>query len=379
MDLTLPTESTSHHTSTQQGPLNLGLNDGTYMPHSCIQVLQQFAHTTGLRNYSTAENQPLRDVIAEVDRVSPKHVFLHNGSGPILKQVIPALIKQQITSSPMRIFYHLLNKSGCPIITPTLTYGKAPAKAIGLGLTVELIEVKPENQFKLDISELRKRLMKRPGLVYVVNPNNPTGTIMLPRQDVEQLAGEFPDTLFWVDEAYIQYVDSSLNASVSDLVPRFKNLFVSRTFSFAYGLAGARIGYLLGDPDAMEKQSAALTDYRIGTLQEALAIAALKDPNHLSFIRQNTAEARAELTRGLTQFPGVEVFPSMANFLLCRLNSGAKLQNAAKLAEHMGKNGIKIKTISPLGKYRFDEYFRITTGLPHEHARLLSVMGQVLK
>lgn len=373
MDVTLSSESEQ-----EAKPLNLGLNDGTYMPKSCIPVLHQFARVDGLRNYSTAENVPLKKTIAEIDGVTTDHIFLHNGSGPILKQVVPALIKQKIMSSPTRILSHLVSKSGCPIITPTLTYGKVPAKGLAIGLKIEMIEVSPDNGFALDVAELRKRLQKRPGMVYVVNPNNPTGTIMLARKDVEALAGEFPDAIFWVDEAYIQYTDPGLGASVSDLVPRFKNLFVSRTFSFAYGLAGARIGYLLGDPETMRKQSESLTDYRLGSLQESLAVAALRDAEHLPFIRQNTAEAREQLTVGLQRMPGVEVFPSMANFLLCRLGANAKVKSGAKLAELLASRGIKIKAISKFGPYSFDEYFRITTGLPHEHVRLLSAMDEFL-
>jgi histidinol-phosphate aminotransferase len=361
-----------------KGVLNLGLNDGTYMANAAVKVLQDYAHPTGLRNYSTADNLPLRQAIAKVDGVTADHIFVHNGSGPILKQVIPALIKQKILSSPLRILRHLLFKDGCPIISPTLTYEKVPAKAILLGLQVELIEVGPDNHFALDVAELRRRLQRRPGLVYVVNPNNPSGTVTLPRADVERLAGEFPETLFWVDEAYIQYADPSLGISVSDLVPRFPNLFVGRTFSFAYGLAAARIGYMIGNPEVVRKQSEPLTDYRVGALQEALAIASLEDPDHLPFIRKNTAAAREELTRGLERLPGVQVFPSLTNFLLCRLNEGARIRTGAELAEKLAARGIRIKAIAPFGPYRHDAYFRITTGLPDEHARILQDMEELL-
>jgi hypothetical protein len=118
--------------------LNLGLNDGTYMPEACTQVLRDFAHTLGLRNYSTSDNRPLCEAIARVDGCKAENVFLHNGSGPILKQVVPSIIRSQIKSSPLRVARHLLWKTGFPTVAGSLTYGKVPVKAMELGLRVEM-------------------------------------------------------------------------------------------------------------------------------------------------------------------------------------------------------------------------------------------------
>lgn len=356
--------------------LNLGLNDGTFMPASCAAVLQAAAHPTGLRNYSSPDNRLMREAIAKADGVRPEHVFVHNGSGPILKQVIPSVIRQKIMSSPLRMLSHVLFKNGCPLITPTLTYEKAPAKAVALGLKVEMIESRPEDGFRLDRDELRKRLRKRPGFVYVVNPNNPTGHIQLEPGEVGALLKEFPDSLFWLDEAYIHY--AGMERSVSRLVPDHPNLLVSRTFSFAWGLAAVRIGYLLGAPEEVERQSATLTDYRVGALQEALAVAALTDPDHLPHIQRATAEAREQLMAGLAGLPGVEVFPSVTNFLLCRLTAGSRLQTGAELVGRLAARGIRIKSFAPFGPYRHDAYFRITTGLPDEQARLIAEIRAIL-
>ena len=142
-------------------PLNLGLNDGTYMPAACIDVLQRNAHRLGLRNYTTANNDPLREVIAEIDGVTPEHVFLRNGSGPILKQVVPHIIKSSIKGSTRRVMRHLVNKNGFPIITPKFTYSKVPKKASELGLTVHLVELGPENGWTLDVAEIERRRRRK--------------------------------------------------------------------------------------------------------------------------------------------------------------------------------------------------------------------------
>ena len=151
-----------------QAPLNLGLNDGTYAPAASIAALQEFSTRTSLRNYTTANNDPLRETIAEIDGVAPENVYLRNGSGPILKQVIPHLVKTAIKSSPKRVLQHVINKSGFPIITPRHTYSKVPRKAAGLGLTVEFVPLEPPN-FELDVGELDRILSKRDGLLHKIN------------------------------------------------------------------------------------------------------------------------------------------------------------------------------------------------------------------
>jgi histidinol-phosphate aminotransferase len=254
-------------------PINLGLNDGTICPQSCIDVMQQHTSRTSLRHYTTAGNEPLLDVICKVDGVNPDNIYLAHGSGPILKQCVPYLISQKIKSSTRRIARHLISKNGFPIITGHLTYFKVPIKALNRGLTVRLLPLLPENNFKLRVEDVEAELKKGDGLVYICNPNNPTGQLMMEREEIEHLAGKFPGSLFWVDEAYVQYIDEREHRYVSDLVPKYDNLLVSRTFSFAYGLAGVRMGYLLSSAARIKEFEDQVTDYRFGTLQEKLATA----------------------------------------------------------------------------------------------------------
>ncbi|MGB1699686.1 MAG: aminotransferase class I/II-fold pyridoxal phosphate-dependent enzyme, partial [Nannocystaceae bacterium] len=270
-------------------PLNLGLNDGTYAPEASIAALQEFSSRTSLRNYTSPNNDPLREAIAEADGVKPENVYLRNGSGPILKQVIPHLVKRAIQSSPSRILRHVINKSGFPIITPRHTYSKVPRKAAGLGLTVEFMPLEPPD-FELDVGEIDRHLRKRDGLVYITTPNNPTGNVLISRTEVERLARTYPRSQFWIDEAYVHYVDPATHAYCSDLVPKFNNLVVSRTFSFAYGLAGLRVGYLLAPADLVQTLESQVTDYRIGMLAERACVAGLRDDSHLPFVREKTRE-----------------------------------------------------------------------------------------
>ncbi len=355
--------------------LNLGLNDGTYCPQAVLDVLKSFDARTSLRNYTSPENDPLREAIARKDGVTPDHLYLANGSGPILKQTVPGFIRAQIKAAPSRIFKHVMFKEGYPIITPRLTYFKVPGKAMGLGLTVHLVPLEPEDGFKLDVTKLADVLKKTDGFVYLANPNNPTGNLIVERDEIEQLVVDFPRSTFYIDEAYVQYVPQARHTPVTDLVPQHDNMMVGRTFSFAYGMAALRIGYLVTQPEHVKQLQAQVVDYRLGELQQAAGIAAVNDAEHLPFIQKASAEAIAYLRDGLTNIDGVQTFPSTANFLLCRLTDG---RSGADIKAALKERGILIKAFAPIGEHSWDDYFRLTIGTPDENERLLTELRAVL-
>lgn len=356
-----------------QLPLNLGLNDGTYMPEACVRVLAQHCHRAALRKYPTAGNDALRRAIARTDGVTPDHILLHHGSGPLLKQVVPGLIEGAIKRSPVRIAKHLLSKSGFPIITPLFTYGKVPGKAAERKLAVRAMPAGPDNGFRVTPAMIEAELKRAPGIVYIVNPNNPTGNVMIDRLELEPLIAAWPEALFWVDEAYVQYCDDE-HQRFAPLVMRYPNLLVSRTFSFAYGLAGIKVGYLLAQPDLVRSENSKLTDYRIGKLAEDLCVAALSDEQHLPWLREVCATQRAILRAGLERH-GIEVFPSITNFVLCRFNDG---RTGAALKAKLAERHIQIKTLSPFAGQDFAPWFRITLGLANENRKLLRVIDEIM-
>lgn len=356
-------------------PLNLGLNDGTYAPQRCLDVLRQFTERTDFRNYSSADNTPLREAIARADQVEPDNVFLHNGTGPILKLAIPYLLKRRVLESPRRILRHALSRDGFPIITPRFTYSKVPKKAAEGGMHVDMLPIDPGDDFQFDVDRLARRLERGAGMVYIVNPNNPTGNVLVKREQMIPLFERFPEARFWIDEAYVHYVDPKEHDYFAPLVPRYPNLMVSRTFSFAYGLAAVRIGYLLAKRSFVAELEKQLTNYRLGILQERIGVAALEDPDHLPFIREQSQAGREQLYAGLREFAGVQSFPSQANFILCRFTDGRR---GAELKAKLGQRKVNIKCFEPANGQSYDAYFRLTLGLPAENDFLLAQMRDVL-
>jgi histidinol-phosphate aminotransferase len=357
-------------------PLNLGLNDGTFAPAAVVERMKQLASRTALRNYTSPENDELRELIARQDGVGADQVFLHNGSGPILKLCIPYIVEQSIRASPLRIARHLISKTGFPLVTPRFTYSKVPKKGHAVGLRLEFIPLSPDTGFQLDPAEIEAALHKRDSMVYITSPNNPTGNVLITREQLIPLLEKFPRSEFWIDEAYVHYADPAQHEPVSSLVSRFPNLSVSRTFSFAYGMAGLRVGYLLTSAERVKAFWGKLTDYRIGSLQQELAMAALQDEEHLPFVRAETAKQRAIIREALAPIDAVETYDSTTNFVFCRFTDG---RDGAWLKEQLGERGIKIKTLEPFADLRYDPFFRLTIGLEHETRFLMEQIVDILR
>lgn len=356
-------------------PMNLGLNDGTICPQSCIDVMQEHTTRVSLRHYTTPDNDPLREVIAANDGVNMDNIYIANGSGPLLKQCIPHIVRQKIKSSPKNMLRHVVSKTGFPIVSGRLTYFKVPKKARNSGLTVHLLPLGPENNFKLRLEDVEGVLKKNDALVYICNPNNPTGQLMMEREEIKHLLKTYPNSMFWVDEAYVQYIPEDEHEYISNLVPSHNNLVVSRTFSFAYGLAGVRMGYIMTAAERVREFEGQVTNYRFGTLQEKLAIAALTDAKHLPELREMTARHRRQLIDALNGYAGVEAFESRTHFVLARFTDG----RAGKwLAEELEARQIHIKKFDAIGEHNYDEWFRITLGMQAENDHLIAQLNDIL-
>ncbi|MCP4915592.1 MAG: aminotransferase class I/II-fold pyridoxal phosphate-dependent enzyme [Proteobacteria bacterium] len=366
---------TNVDTSSWSMPINLGLNDGTYCSQAAIDVLQEHSSRTSLRNYSNSENSELKALIAQECGCSPDMVYLHNGSGPILKQVLPHIIRSEIKSKASRIVKHLISKQGYPIITPVLTYGKVPLKAIKSGLTVRLVPLLPDNDYTLDIVELEAAIKKGDGLVYIANPNNPTGNVLVTREQMEPLFKRYPNTTFWMDEAYVQYVSEQDHPRLVDFVAKYPNVVCTRTFSFAFGMAAVRIGYIICRADLVAELEGQVTDYRIPLLSERMGVTALKDGQHLADVRERTDAARAYFGERMAAHPSLKVFPSVANFVLVQTKDGDK---AKAISAGMLERGVKIKTFAPLKEHTFGDIFRITVGTPEENEYCMDMLDEVM-
>lgn len=358
--------------------IDLGINQGTFCSPKAIEVLRTYTDQMSLRQYSESDNRELLDVIAELNDVRQENVYVDNGSGPILRTALYQLIKKRTESSVQGILKYLLfKKLSVPLVTPRFTYKKVPPNAAKVGIPVDYIPTGPEVNFQLDVRDVRAAIERhdRDCIVYIVNPNNPTGNLLLEHDEIAELVAAYPATTFWIDEVYHEYIDPERYRSVAHLVTRHDNLIVSRSMSFAYGLASLRIGYLMGAPKYIEMMEKQTVPWRIGKLQQEIAVASFKDDEFLPWMRDMNVRERGRLRRALEAYDNIEVFPSDANFLFCRFRDG---RTSRPFADKFLDLGLKIKREDPHGGYRFDEYFRVSVGIPEENTRFIELLDDAL-
>ena len=350
----------------------MSLNDGSIMPKQCIETLAQFNDRSCLRRYNSAGECPdIVNAICERDGVKPGNVFIENGSGPVLKMAFHMLFEDYIRSSWTRMASHLVGRPGVTMVIVSPTYEKVVNGAIRGGVGIHPIVLDEANGFQLDLKKLEAAIQK-PCIVYLPNPNNPTGNLLVTRDEIIDLVERYPKNTFWVDEAYVQYMDPKIHQPVSDLVPKYDNLFVSRSFSFAYGLAGIHVGYLIAPESFIERMEKKSTPYRVGKLQESVVVTALRNADeHLRDVRALCAQEQARIGEALDQIDGITWYPSSANFILCKWPD---TNTTTKFLADMLAAGVRLR---PFAAPEMANHFRITLGLPEDTDQLLEALQVV--
>lgn len=205
-------------------------------------------------------------------------------------------------------------------------------------------------------------------LVYIANPNNPTGT-WLDAGDLRRFLEQLPrQVIAVVDEAYGEYVTGPGIPATLAWLEDFPNLVVTRTFSKAYGLAGLRVGYGVSHPAVAELLNRVRQPFNVNSLAQAAAVAALGDQDHVARSREMNRAGLARLARGLGEL-GWRCLPSAGNFILADTGGPAGPWYEALLRE-----GIIVR---PVGNYGLPRHLRITVGTPEQVERLLGALGRL--
>jgi len=206
-------------------------------------------------------------------------------------------------------------------------------------------------------------------LVFVANPNNPTGT-WLDADALERFVAQLPrQVIVVVDEAYFEYVREPGYPDASRWVERYPNLVVTRTFSKAYGLAGLRIGYAVSSPEVADILNRIRQPFNTSSLAQAAALAALEDTAHLARSVEMNATESQRVAKACTEL-GFGVVPSVGNFLLVDLLTEARPVFEALLREAV--------IVRPVANYALPNHLRISIGTPAENDRLLAALRTVV-
>lgn len=280
--------------------------------------------------------------------LEPRHLILGNGSNEIIEFIGHALIQPGA---------EVIVSQYCFAIYPIITHlfgGRlvtVPAKAYGHDLPAMLQAVTPQTR-----------------VLFVANPNNPTGTLA-PRGDLVKLVNEVPPhVLLVVDEAYFEFLDQPVDFLPLIRAGQNPNLLLMRTFSKIFGLAGLRLGYGLGHPELITALEKIRQPFNINSIAQAGALAALDDDEHLARTKENNRRGLELFELELRQ-AGLSFVPSFANFILVKVGDGQRV------FLELQKRGVITR---PMGGYQLPEFVRISLGTPEENRRCLAALKEVL-
>ena len=226
----------------------------------------------------------------------------------------------------------------------------------------------PARDYGHDLPRMRAAITPRTRMIFVANPNNPTGTLVAAAELLDFIASVRPDVLVVLDEAYNEYLEPVDRCDSVGWLARFPNLLVSRTFSKAYGLAALRIGYGIMDAGIADMLNRVRQPFNVNALAQAAALAALADASYVDASRALNRAGLAQLAAGFAAL-GVEFLPSHGNFVL------AKVGNAEQVYQRLLAQGVIVR---PVANYGLPEWLRISVGLPDENARFLDILGSLL-
>ncbi len=228
--------------------------------------------------------------------------------------------------------------------------------------------VVPAREFGHDLVAMAPAIAADTHLIYIANPNNPTGTFV-PAGEIERFVARVPPRAVVVlDEAYNEYLPPQLRCDATAWVRRHPNLLVVRTFSKAYALAGLRVGYGLCQPQLASLLDRVRMPFNVSTPAQAAAVAALGDT---AFVERSYEANRAgldQLSHGLRAL-GLEFVPSFANFILFRAG------DATRVNHQLLRRGVIVR---PVASYGLPEWLRVSVGLPLENERFLQALGPAL-
>ncbi|MSP87069.1 MAG: histidinol-phosphate transaminase [Methylotenera sp.] len=306
-----------------------------------------------IARYPDGNSFALRQAVSQKFNVAPAQIVFGNGSNDILELVARAFLM-----------------AGCEAVYSQHAFAVYPLVTQAIGATGVVV---PAKNYGHDLSAMLAAITEKTRVIFVANPNNPTGTLIA-KQELFAFLKQVPKKVLVVlDEAYDEYLSSANKSEAISWLAEFENLIISRTFSKAYGLAGLRIGFGLCHADIADMMNRVRQPFNVNSIAQAAAIASLTDDD---FVERSYALNQAgmlQLTQGFNKL-GLEYIHSFANFVSFAVKNNTL--NAAQVHQKLLQSGVIVRAIA---NYEMPDYLRVSIGLFSENARFLDVLAQILK
>lgn len=303
----------------------------------------------GVHLYPDSSGFELKNRLAEKHGVAVNQITLGNGSNDVLDLIARVFLepgKSAVFSRHAFVVYPIAVQAcgGRAIVTPARDWGH-------------------------DLDAMLAAIEDDTRVVFIANPNNPTGT-WIGRAALEAFLAAVPEQVIVVlDEAYTEYVEEADYPNGLDYLARFPNLIVTRTFSKAYGLAGLRVGYSLSSASVCDLLNRVRAPFNVTSPALAAAVAVLDDADYLARSRAVNSAGLKQLASGFDQL-GLNWIPSVANFIAVEMPV-----DAVAVYQGLLREGVIVR---PVGVYDMPDFLRVSVGLEAENARLLEALPKVL-
>jgi histidinol-phosphate aminotransferase len=303
---------------------------------------------SGVNRYPDSQGFALKKKLSQFLKVEPENLVLGNGSDELIDIIIKTFAEEDeniITADVTFLEYEIIAKGNCrKVLTVPLRY------------------------FKYDLEAMKRKIDRKTKLIFIANPNNPTGTYVT-KYELQDFIQDLPENVIVVlDEAYDAFIDvDDFPYSLNYL--NNKNVIILKTFSKAYGLAGLRMGYAIAQPEFTAYMEKVRQPFNVNLLAQAAAVAALDDKEFLRKTRKVVLAGKNYLYDKLNRL-GLAYVPSVANFIL--IDAG---RDGVGLFREMLKYGVIVRDMK---QYGLKNFIRVTVGTKKENERFIKVLKKVL-
>jgi threonine-phosphate decarboxylase len=319
-------------------------------PKTALESIRQ--HLNLIHHYPDPNPEWLLEALAKSVGVAPNNVVVGNGSTELIY-----------------LFNEVFLENGYEAVIPVPTFSEYKAAIERFGGNMVFIKCDPANNFKLNLDELENSITKKTRIIFLCNPNSPTGWLY-EKGDIlriVKLAAE-NDVLVFVDEDYIDFVDDGKRYSMTKYVKEYNNLFVLRSLTKFFGLAGARIGFGIGSPELVKILKRVIMPWSVNSLAMFAAAEAVKDADFIKRTRILVSKSRKEMQEMFKPITWLKLYPSETNFLLVEIIQGNL--TSTQLAEGLAKTGLLIRDCKDFDGLN-NRFFRVTVRRPEENRRLV--------
>ena len=301
-----------------------------------------------LTRYPDGNGFSLKAALAKHVQLTSDQITLGNGSNDVLE-----LLARTFVSSNDEVVFSQYAFAVYPLVTQAIG-----AKAV----------IAPASDFGHDLDAMTTLISEKTKLIFIANPNNPTGTALAPKQ-VETFLKQVPESVIVVlDEAYVEYTTQHFNTVA--WLAGYPNLVITRTFSKAYGLAALRVGYSLSSPEIADCLNRIRQPFNVNSLALVAAVAALADKDYIEQSRQLNEAGLKQYVTGFEQL-GLTYIPSKGNFITVDVK-----RNADSIYQSLLQQGVIVR---PIANYGLPQHLRISVGLGEENQRCLDALAIALE